>query len=854
MVGPTVAVATLPVMDATIAEVPDRFLNRELSWLDFNARVLELAADPSVPLLERTKFCAIFSQNLDEFFQVRIAGLSDQVAGGVGGLSPDGLTPTVQLSLITDRVAELVARAEELFLHHLVPALAEVGVVFSRWENLDDDDREYLVGEFDARIFPVLTPLAVDPGHPFPYISDLSLNLAVVLRDPTTGERRFARVKVPPVLPRFVVMPDGERFVPLEQVIAAHLDRLFPGMEVVETTTFRVTRNADLTLAEEEADDLLAAVEMELRRRRFGAAVRLEIDARVTPEVCELLVRELDLNERAVQLTVGPLDLGGLWALNTLDRPDLKDPPWTPVTQARLTARDDTTPLDIFAAIDDADIMVHHPYDSFSSSVEEFVRQASRDPKVLAIKLTLYRTSGDSEIVKSLVRAAERGKQVAALVELKARFDEAANIGWARALEQAGVHVTYGLVGLKTHTKTALVVRDEGSGVRSYCHIGTGNYNAKTAKLYEDIGILTADPDVAADLTQLFNYLTGYGRDVQYRKLLVAPHPMRERMLELIDGEVAAPAGTGRITMKMNSLVDPVSIDRLYAASCAGVEIDLVVRGICCLRPGVPGLSENIRVRSVIGRFLEHSRVYRFANGDGPGLPLTYIGSADLMPRNLDRRVEALVPVLDPVLQRRVDELLDVNLADDTLAWVLGPEGTWSHVPRTGEVDTHLRCQELAMARTRRSEGTITAAAAPPAVGRSGTVDVRAAGTVPWRRTEDGRVEVLVVHRPRYDDWSLPKGKCEPGESDEDCARRETTEETGYTGALGNELGAVRYHDHRGRSKQVRYWAMEVDGGGFEPNDEVDEVRWLPESDAEALLSYPHDRVFPRRLVAVLGR
>jgi polyphosphate kinase len=851
-------------MDATIAEVPDRFLNRELSWLDFNARVLELAADPTVPLLERAKFCAIFSQNLDEFFQVRIAGLSDQVAGGVGGVSPDGLKPTEQLDLITDRVAELVTRAEELFLGQLVPALAEVGIVFSSWEHLDDDDRAYLVGEFDARIFPVLTPLAVDPGHPFPYISDLSLNLAVVLRDPGTGERRFARVKVPPVLPRFVVMPDGERFVPLEQVIAAHLDRLFPGMEVVETTTFRVTRNADLTLAEEEADDLLAAVEMELRRRRFGAAVRLEIDARVTPQVRELLVRELDLNDRAVQLTIGPLDLGGLWALSGLDRPDLKDEPWTPVTQVRLTARDDTTPLDIFAAIDDADIMVHHPYDSFSSSVEEFVRQASRDPKVLAIKLTLYRTSGDSEIVKSLVRAAERGKQVAALVELKARFDEAANIGWARALEQAGVHVTYGLVGLKTHTKTALVVRDEGSGVRSYCHIGTGNYNAKTAKLYEDLGILTSDPDVAADLTQLFNYLTGYGRDVQYRRLLVAPHPMRERLIELIEGEMAAPAGTGRIVMKMNSLVDPVSIDRLYEASCAGVQVDLVVRGICCLRPGVPGLSENIRVRSVIGRYLEHSRIYRFANGAGPGEALTYIGSADLMPRNLDRRVEALVPVIDPVLQDRVAEVLEVNLADDTLAWTLGPDGTWSHVPRVGRVDTHLRCQELAVARTRRSEGTVHPAAAgtssptaplvPKGSKRRTAVEVRAAGTVPWRRSDDGRVEVLVVHRPRYDDWSLPKGKCEPGESDEDCALRETTEETGYSGSLGEELGAVRYHDHRGRSKQVRYWAMEVDGGGFVPNDEVDEVRWLPESDAEALLSYPHDRVFPRRLVAVLGR
>ena len=686
-----------------VSDDPSRFLNRELSWLDFNARVLELAADPAVPLLERAKFCAIFSQNLDEFFQVRVAGLADQVAAGVGRTSPDGLSPTQTLQAVADQVGDLVDRIEHLFLEKLVPELAEVGIVFSSWEQLDEDDREYLVEEFDTRIFPVLTPLAVDPGHPFPYISSLSLNLAVVLRDPTADERRFARVKVPPLLPRFVVMPDGERFVPLEQVIASHLDRLFPGMEIVDTFAFRVTRNADLTLEEEEADDLLAAVEMELRRRRFGSAVRLEVDDGVTPEVLQLLVRELDLPDAAVHKTTGPLDLGGLWALRDLDRPDLKDAPWHPVTQARLAAADDEK-VDIFKVIDDGDVLVHHPYDSFHSSVEEFVRQASRDPKVLAIKLTLYRTSGDSSIVKSLVRAVERGKQVAALVELKARFDEEANIGWARALERAGVHVTYGLVGLKTHTKTALVVRDEGAGVRSYCHIGTGNYNAKTAKLYEDIGILTAEPAIGADLAQLFNYLTGYGRNVQYQRLLVAPHPLRARILELIDGEVAAPAGTGRIVMKMNSLVDPVSIDRLYAASQAGVEIDLIVRGICCLRPGVGGLSENIRVRSIVGRYLEHSRIFWFANGAGPGQAVTYFGSADLMPRNLDRRIEALVPVSDPSLQRRLQEIIEVNMADDTLAWDLGPDGRWSHVPRVETVDAHLKFQELALARGRRTD------------------------------------------------------------------------------------------------------------------------------------------------------
>lgn len=684
---------------------PARFLNRELSWLDFNARVLESAADPRVPLLERAKFCAIFSQNLDEFFQVRVAGLDDQVVAKLGRTSPDGRTAGEQLAAIAERVGALVDRLEHLFLEEIVPALAEVGIVFSSWPELDEDDREYLVGEFESRIFPVLTPLAVDPGHPFPYISSLSLNLAVVLRDPVTDERRFARVKVPPLLPRFVVMPDGERFVPLEQVIAAHLDRLFPGMEVLENFAFRVTRNADLTLEEEEADDLLAAVEMELRRRRFGSAVRLEVDAKVTPEVRELLVRELDLEDEAVHETVGPLDLGGLWALMGLDRPDLKDDPWTPVTQARLAAADDER-LDIFSVIADGDVLVHHPYDSFGTSVEEFVRQASRDPKVLAIKLTLYRTSGDSSIIKSLIRAAERGKQVAALVELKARFDEAANIGWARALEQAGVHVTYGLVGLKTHTKTALVVRDEGTGVRSYCHIGTGNYNAKTAKLYEDLGLLTADPLIGADLAQLFNFLTGYGRNVQYRRLLVAPHALRSSLCELIEREMAAASGR-RIVMKMNSLVDPGIIDQLYAASAAGVEIDLVVRGICCLRPGVPGLSENIRVRSLIGRYLEHSRIFHFANGAGPGSPITYFGSADLMPRNLDRRIEAAVPVLDPALQRRVVEVLDTVLADDVLAWTLRADGTWGRVATPAEApehNAHLRFQELALARTRHAD------------------------------------------------------------------------------------------------------------------------------------------------------
>ncbi|MCU1455099.1 MAG: ppk [Acidimicrobiales bacterium] len=695
------AVATSP-----LATSPDRFLNRELSWLDFNERVLLLASDASVPLLERVKFCAIFSENLDEFFQVRVSGLQDQVAAGIIRTSPDGLTPSEQIQAIGARVAQLTERVQHVFLAELVPELAAAGIVFSSWHELDDDDRQYLVKEFEDRIFPVLTPLAVDPGHPFPYISNLSLNLAVVLRDPVTSERRFARVKVPSLLPRFVVMPDGERFVPLEQVIAAHLDRLFPGMEIIETSAFRVTRNADLTLEEEEADDLLAAVEMELRRRRFGQAVRLEVDAEVTPEVCELLARELDLLPGEVTPVVGPIDLSGLWGLTALERPDLKHEPWSPVTQARLAGADDER-VDLFSVISDGDVLVHHPYDSFVTSVEEFVRQAARDPKVLAIKLTLYRTSGDSPIIQSLIRAAERGKQVAALVELKARFDEAANIGWARALEQAGVHVTYGLVGLKTHTKTALVVRDEPTGIRRYCHIGTGNYNPKTAKLYEDLGLLTADPDLGADLTELFNFLTGYGRNVRYRKLLVAPHSLRTRIEELIRGEMAAPPGTGRIVMKMNSLVDPSLIDTMYEASQAGVEIDLVVRGICCLRPGVPGLSDRIRVRSIVGRYLEHSRIFQFANGWGEGEAAIYFGSADLMPRNLDRRIEALTPVVDPGLQRRLREILEVNLADDTLTWRLDADGTWERVAHGGTVDAHERFQEMATVRARRAPADV---------------------------------------------------------------------------------------------------------------------------------------------------
>jgi len=682
-------------------EREQRYLNRELSWLDFNARVLALAEDPAMPLLERVKFLAIFSENLDEFYQVRVAGLKDQVAAGVRSRTADGRTAVEQVEMITARAAELSTLADDTFLGPVCDALAGAGIRFSTWSQLDDDDRVWLGEEFDRRIFPVLTPLAVDPGHPFPYISSLSLNLGVIVRDPVTDERRFARVKVPPLLPRFVVMPDGERFVPVEQVIAAHMAELFPGMDVMDSVAFRVTRNADLTVEEEEADDLLAAIELELRRRRFGKAVRLEVEDDISGEALDLIRRELELEDSDVYPHAAPISLGGLWSVYAMPRDDLKFEEFQPTTPKRLHPDEDDAERDIFSVISEGDVLLHHPYDSFASSVEEFIRQAARDPQVLTIKLTLYRTSGDSPIIASLIKAAERGKQVVALVELKARFDEENNIEWARRLERAGVHVVYGLVGLKTHTKTCLVVREEGDGVVRYCHIGTGNYNSKTARLYEDLGLLTRDRLLGSDLTQLFNYLTGYARDVEYQKLLVAPHMLRPRLVELIRRERDADPGTGHIVMKMNSLVDPDMIDELYAASAAGVKVDLLIRGISCIRPGVEGLSENISVRSIVGRYLEHSRIYRFANGAGPGRPVHYIGSADLMPRNLDRRVEAVVPIDDSQLQEHIDDVLQISLRDDVLAWSQS-DATWAKVraPGEGSRETHLELQERARKRS----------------------------------------------------------------------------------------------------------------------------------------------------------
>ncbi len=676
-----------------------RYLNRELSRLDFNARILSLAEDRPSPVLERAKFLAIFSQHLDEFFQVRVAALKEQLTAGLPMTSPEGMTSQEQLLAIRERVEALVACQMRIFADQVVPDLDAAGIRFSNWSSLDEEDRTYLDGIFERRILPVLTPLAVDPAHPFPYISNLSLNLAVLVRDPAAKTHLIARVKVPPLLPRFLVLPDRERFVPVEQVIAVHLEALFPGMQVLANHPFRVTRDADFD-TNDEAADLLEAVETVLRmRRRSPQVVRLEVEAGISDEVCDLLLRELELEKADVYTVDGPLDLTGLWALHRLERPDLKDQPWIMITQPPLSPTGEGMP-DLFRVLDAADVLVHHPYDSFATSVEAFVDQAARDPSVLAIKQTLYRTSStESPIVRSLIRAAEAGKQVVVMVELKARFDESANIAWARALEEAGVHVVYGVVGLKTHAKISLIVRQEGSGIRRYGHIGTGNYNPDTARIYEDVGLLTAEPDVGADLSELFNYLTGYSLRRSYHKLLVAPLALRTRLIGLIRNQ-ARPGG--RIIIKVNNLSDPEIINALYGASASGCEIDLIVRSVCCLRPGVSGLSEQIRVRSIVGRFLEHSRIFQF--GADERQVEYYIGSADLMQRNLDGRVEALVSVTRPTLQARLAEILEVNLADDVLAWELGPDGAWQKVPTVAGVSTHERLQKIALARRQRRD------------------------------------------------------------------------------------------------------------------------------------------------------
>ncbi len=675
-------------------------LNRELSWLQFNDRVLAMAEDPGLPLLERIRFSAIFTSNLDEFFQVRVAGLREQQAADAVGTNPDGLTPAAQLDAIRALAQQLCARQVALVRDELLPALAAEGVEVvvdgGRASGPDADERAHLARVFEDRVFPVLTPLAVDPAHPFPYISNLSLNLAVLLRD-DDGEERFARVKIPPILPRLLPLPGGRRYALLESVIAANLDRLFPGVEVLDHHAFRVTRNADFDVEEDEADDLLLAIESELNRRRFGRAVRLEVEPTMPPATLALLCDELELDRADVVVLPGPLGLDGLSALADLDRPDLLHPPFTPTVPAALAAPTGEQ-ADVLAALRQRDLLVHHPYEAFASSVQAFVAQAAHDPDVLAIKITLYRTSGPgSPIIRALLDAAEAGKQVVALVELKARFDEEANIEWARALEEAGVHVAYGVVGLKTHTKIALVVRAEGDTVRRYVHVGTGNYNDVTARVYEDLGLLSAEPELGADLSDLFNVLTGYARPPRYRRLVVAPDGFRRRVLELIAREAAA--GDGHVSLKLNAVVDPELVEALCAAATAGARVDLLVRGICGLRPGLPGRSEGVRVRSIVGRYLEHSRIYRFgsvARGHD-----WLIGSGDLMPRNLDRRVEALTPVTDPVLTARLQEVLDVGWADDLLAWELGPDARWRRVPARVGVDAHLTLQERARRRAR---------------------------------------------------------------------------------------------------------------------------------------------------------
>jgi polyphosphate kinase len=652
----------------------DRFVNRELSWLSFNERVLELATEPGIPLLERAKFCAITSSNLDEFFQVRVAALKDQVAARIEEPTPDGRTAAMQLVAIAERASRLVARQEDIFVDALLPELAAAGLAIVTWDELGDEDRKSLSTLYDERVFPVLTPLAVDPSHPFPYIADLSLSVGAIINDPATGDSRFARVKVPDLLPR--LLPAGEgRFLPAEELVIAHLETLFAGMVIEETAAFRVTRNADLTLEDEQADDLLEAVEMELRRRRFNRAVRLEIADSVGDGMLELLVRELALHPNDVYRMRGPLDLGFLWQLHATESPDLKDRPWPPVTPGRIASGIEAG-RPIMAVMRDRAIMVHHPYESFTTSIEAFIEQAAADPKVQSIKMTLYRAGGDSPIVRALIRAAERGVQVAVLVELKARFDEANNVNWAKQLERVGVHVIYGLAGLKTHSKCTLVVRDDGDRLRRYCHIGTGNYNTKTARLYEDLGILTCDDDIGADVAKLFNHLTGYSRDERYHTLLVAPRDLRPRLLELIEREMTFGAA-GRIVLKANAIADAEITEALYRASAAGVRVDLVIRGISCLRAGVPGLSENIRVRSVLGRYLEHSRVYRFDHGGVDNETHYLIGSADLMPRNLDRRVEVLVPIEHAKHREWLDSVFDFLLADDIVHWELQPDNTW---------------------------------------------------------------------------------------------------------------------------------------------------------------------------------
>ncbi|MEO7235601.1 MAG: RNA degradosome polyphosphate kinase [Lapillicoccus sp.] len=698
-------------------ELPaDRFLEREISWLQLNERVLQLAMDDSVPLLERAKFLAIFSNNLDEFFMIRVAGLKRRIATGLAVRSASGLEPREVLERISEVSHQLMSLQAQVFLEQVQPALAAEGITIAHWDDLTDDEREPLHQLFTEHIFPVLTPLSVDPAHPFPYISGLSLNLAVTLVNPKTGNEHFARVKVPPSLPRLLrVDPQSHegdyaaRFVPLEDVIAVHLDQLFTGMEVHEHTTFRVTRNEDLEVEEDDAENLLTALEKELTRRRFGPPVRLEVEEDIDDHVLDLLRRELQIRGSEVYRVPAPLDMRSLFIIGDLERSDLKYDAFVPLTQSDLSPTESSKPGDIFASVRAKDVLLHHPYDSFSTSVQAFIEQAAVDPRVLAIKQTLYRTSGDSPIVDALIDAAEAGKQVLAVVEIKARFDEVNNISWARKLEQSGVHVVYGIVGLKTHAKLCLVVRQEAEGLVRYCHIGTGNYNPKTARIYEDLGVLTCDPQVGEDLTRLFNQLSGIAPRSRFKRLLVAPRTVRSGLLEQIESEIERheKSGKGRIVFKVNSIVDEQIIDALYRASQLGVKVDIWVRAICALRPGIPGVSDTITVRSSLGRFLEHSRIFWFG---GDGDPVVFIGSADMMHRNLDRRVEALLRITDPAHVADITSLLDKGTSPTTSRWELSSDGRWTRHHRgadgepltdvqTALIDMHLKRRRKARRR-----------------------------------------------------------------------------------------------------------------------------------------------------------
>jgi polyphosphate kinase len=658
----------------------DRFLDRELSWLAFNRRVLELAQDPTMHLLERVNFLSIFSSNLDEFFMVRVAGLKRRLATGLAVKSPSGLSPKEVLTKISEEAHELQLAHAKLFLEVIEPELEKHGINLVRWNELRDDEKLSLQDYFQSHICPVLTPLAVDPAHPFPYISGLSLNLAVVLQNPGTEKEHFARVKVPPLLPRFVLIPnpdknEGVRYVPLEDIIGEFLGLLFPGMTVLQHHNFRVTRNEDLEVDEDEGENLLLALEKELLRRRFGPPVRLEVADDMNPQVLELLIRELDISAQDVYTLPSPLDLTGLSDIGSLPRPELRYLPHPVVTNRHLLPRDEE-PLNMFTVLKSREVLVHHPYESFSTSVQEFLEQAAEDPQVLAIKQTLYRTSGDSPVVDALIQAAQAGKQVLALVEIKARFDEQNNITWARKLEQAGVHVVYGMVGLKTHCKLALVIRQEAGSLVRYCHIGTGNYNPKTARFYEDYGLLTSRESVGEDLTKLFNHLSGYAPEATFKSLLVSPVGVRAGLTDLIEQEIQLhKAGKkARISIKVNALVDEEIIDSLYKASIAGVPIDILVRGMCALKPGVPGLSETIRVRSILGRYLEHSRIFSFLGG---GDPKVYLGSADMMHRNLDRRVEVLVRLSEPDHVKSILGMFELAMSEQVSSWTLESNGNW---------------------------------------------------------------------------------------------------------------------------------------------------------------------------------